>query len=91
VPAKAINIGAPQTTNIREVANRFGELFGTRPIFKGIEQPTAWHNDCSEARRLFGDPVINLDTMIRWNADWLKRGLPIHRKPTHYDQRDGLF
>ena len=91
VPAKAINIGAPQTTNVRQAAIRFGELFGKKPIFIGAEQATAWHNDCSEAQSLFGHPVVDLDTMIRWNADWLQRGLPLHNKPTHYEERAGNF
>jgi nucleoside-diphosphate-sugar epimerase len=90
-PATAINIGAPQTTNIRQAAIRFGELFGKQPTFTGSELPTAWHNDCSEAQRLFGNPAIDLETMIRWNADWLQRGLPLHHKPTHYEERAGSF
>lgn len=90
-PATAINIGAPQTTRIREAALKFGAIFGREPVFSGEEQPTAWHNDCTEAQRLFGDPLVNLDTMIRWNADWLRRGLPLHHKPTHYQQRGGMF
>jgi nucleoside-diphosphate-sugar epimerase len=91
IPARAVNIGAPHTTRVREAAIRFGELFGREPIFTGTEQPTAWHNDCSEAKRLFGDPAIDLDTMIRWNADWLQRGMPLHHKPTHYEERAGVF
>jgi len=90
-PAKAINIGAPQTTHIRPVALRFGELLGKTPVFTGTEQSTAWHNDCSEAHRLFGNPAVDLDTMIRWNADWLQRGMPLHHKPTHYEERAGNF
>ena len=91
VPASPINIGAPHTARIRDVARLFGDLLGREPIFEGTEQPTAWHNDCTEAQRLFGDPIIDLETMIRWNADWLRRELPLHRKPTHYEQRDGAF
>jgi hypothetical protein len=91
VPATAINIGAPRTTDIRRAALRFGELFRREPIFTGTEEPAAWHNDCSEAQRLFGNPVVDLETMIRWNADWLQRGLPLHNKPTHYEERAGAF
>ncbi len=91
VPARAINIGAPRTTNIRKAALRFAELFGKKAIFSGTELSTAWHNDCSEAHRLFGDPIIDLETMIRWNADWLLQGLPLHNKPTHYEERAGIF
>ncbi len=56
VPARAINIGAPHTTSVRAAAHRFGEIFDRAPVFTGMEQSTAWHNDCSEARALFGDP-----------------------------------
>jgi nucleoside-diphosphate-sugar epimerase len=91
IPARPINIGAPETTHVRKVAMAFGKIFGKEPIFQGTEQAMAWHNDCTEAQTLFGDPVIDLDTMIRWNADWLRRGLPIHNKPTHYEERGGNF
>lgn len=91
VSATAINIGASQTTNIRQAALSFGALFGRKPIFTGTEETTAWHNNCSEAQRLFGDSVVDLETMIRWNADWLQRGLPSHNKPTHYEERAGSF
>ena len=90
-PATPINIGAPQTAQIREVAHKFGKIFDKEPIFSGEEQPHAWHNDNSEAHTLFGDPVVDLDMMIRWNADWLERGMPLHHKPTHYDERGGSF
>lgn len=91
VPARAINIGAPQTTNIRQTAIRFGEILGRKPVFVNSEEPTAWHNDCREAQSLFGDPVIDPDTMIRWNADWLLKGGVLHNKPTHYEERAGSF
>ncbi len=91
LPATAINIGMPQPASVCEVACRFGEIFGREPVFSGEEQPTAWHNDNREAKELFGDPVVDLDTMIRWNADWLERGMPLHHKPTHYDERSGSF
>lgn len=90
-PASAINIGSPKPAVVREVAHNFGEIFGQEPVFSGEEQPTAWHNDNSEAQSLFGDPVVDLDTMIRWNADWLQRDMPLHHKPTHYQERGGFF
>ena len=91
VPAHPINIGAPATTSIRQAAIRFGEIFGKVPLFLHQEESTAWHNDCTEAQGLFGDPLISLETMIRWNADWLQRGMPLHHKPTHYEERAGAF
>ncbi len=91
LPAEPLNVGMPQPANVKQIANRFAELFGRRPFFGGIEQTTAWHNDTSLARKLFGDPIVDLDTMIRWNADWLERAMPVYEKPTHYEQRQGMF
>ena len=91
VPAQPINIGAPTPINVRETAVRFGAIFEKEPVFVGEPEPMAWHNDCSHAQSLFGDPVIDLDTMIRWNADWMLREMPLHQLPTHYEQRQGNF
>jgi nucleoside-diphosphate-sugar epimerase len=91
VGAPAINIGAPQPAPIQQVAAAFGRYFGREPIFSGSVEPLAWHNDCALAARLFGAPTVNLETMIRWNADWLQRNAPVYSKPTHYDERQGSF
>jgi nucleoside-diphosphate-sugar epimerase len=90
-PAEPLNIGMPEPADVKQVANRFAELFDKRAFFTGVEQTTAWHNDTSQARRLFGDPIVDLETMIRWNADWLRRDMPVYDKPTHYEQRAGTF
>ena len=90
-PASPLNIGMPRPVRIRKVAARFGALFGVEPTFTGQEQPLAWHNDTSQAQGLFGEPIVDVETMIRWNADWLKRDMPVHDKPTHYEQRAGRF
>lgn len=91
LPAQPINIGMERPARIRDVANKFGKLFDREPVFSGQEQPTAWHNDCSEAIGLFGQPIVDLDTMIRWNAWWLQNDGTVYNKPTYYDQRDGFF
>ncbi len=90
-PASPINIGAPRPARIREVARAFGRRFGKEPVLVGEEQAEAWHNDCSLAARLFGPPAVELERMIAWNADWIRRGGVIHHKPTRYEQRAGRF
>jgi nucleoside-diphosphate-sugar epimerase len=91
LPSSPLNIGMPQPARIRDVAGKLGELLGIDPFFTGREQPTAWHCDTSQALRLFGEPLVDLDTMIRWNADWLQRRMPVYDKPTHYEERRGVF
>ncbi len=90
-PSQPLNIGMPVPADIEALADRFGGHFGKRPKIFGVKQPTAWHNDTSLARRLFGDPVVDLTTMVRWNLDWIDRGMPVYDKPTHYEQREGIF
>jgi nucleoside-diphosphate-sugar epimerase len=91
IPATAINIGKERPAVVRDVAMKFGEIFGIEPIFKGEETDTAWYNDTSEAIGLFGPTQIDIDTMIRWNAWWLQNGGVLHNKPTHYEERAGSF
>ncbi|KPL09077.1 MAG: epimerase [Bacteroides sp. SM23_62] len=90
-PATPINIGYPENSKVRELANRFGEIFGKKPRFAGTELDTAWINDNSLALSLFGEPAVDIDTMIRWNADWISRDMPVYNKPTCFEVRDGVF
>jgi nucleoside-diphosphate-sugar epimerase len=90
-PSKPLNIGLTEPVKVRAVATRFGEIFGREPVFAHSEAENAWHSDCREAARLFGAPHVDLETMIRWNADWLQRDMPRLNKPTHYEERGGVF
>ncbi len=90
-PVTPINIGYPENSRVRDLADRFGEIFDRRPRFKGTELDTAWINDNSLALSLFGEPAVDIDTMIRWNADWISRDMPVYHKPTRFEVRDGIF
>ncbi len=91
VPASPLNIGAPHAHSIRTLAEIFGERFGKTPLYEGEEAAEGWVNDTSQAQRLFGLPVVPTTLVIDWVADWLERGLPLHGKPTHYEERTGRF
>lgn len=90
-PATPINIGFPENSRVRDLANSFGEIFNKKPKFKGTELDTAWINDNSLSLSLFGEPSIDINTMIRWNADWINRDMPVYTKPTRFEVRDGVF
>jgi hypothetical protein len=77
--------------SIRWLAESFGKLLGKPPVFTGVEAPDAWLVNTAEARRLFGDPSVQLGKLIDWTADWVARGMPSLGKDTHYDTRDGQF
>ena len=90
-PPFILNVTGPEIIRIREVANRFGELF-QRPVkFVGEESPTALLNDASQAQRLFGPPRVDVQELITWIASWLRAGGTLWDKPTHFEVRDGRF
>ncbi len=90
-PTSPLNIGGAESTSIRTLAHAFGQRLNTTPQFDGTESETAWINSTGQAQRLFGPPVVPLETMIDWTADWIERTLPAYAKPTHFQVRDGRF
>jgi hypothetical protein len=48
-------------------------------------------NDASEAARLFGPPVVPLQRLLDWVADWVASGGESLGKPTKFEVRDGAF
>lgn len=90
-PTYPLNVGGPEATSIRSIAHAFGDRFGKAPIFEGEEASDAWVNDTGLSQRLFGYPVVPLSYMVDWVAHWMELGLPVHDKPTKYEQREGKF
>ncbi|MGV0876211.1 NAD(P)-dependent oxidoreductase [Martelella sp. FLE1502] len=91
VPASPINVGGPETMSVRYLANRFGEAFGIEPRFTGSEQDNCLLVNCDKANGIFGNPVVSVDPMVRWVADWVKTGKPVHGKPSKFEVRSGEF
>jgi nucleoside-diphosphate-sugar epimerase len=86
-----LNVTGPDVLKVRDLAGRFGEIFGREPIITGEEAETAWLNDASLSHRLFGPPETRIDQMIEWVAAWLEQGRPTFDKPTGFERRDGNF
>ncbi|MFB7137753.1 epimerase, partial [Streptomyces sp. NPDC056237] len=89
--AFTINLTGPETASVRRIARWFGEEFGREPVLAGEEAPTALLSDASRCHALFGYPDVALRTLVEWQADWLRRGLPLSGKPTKFQVRDGRF
>lgn len=90
-PTRPLNVTGPRHASVRALAADFGRLFGREPIVTGQESETAWLIDTRESVRLFGEPTVRLDTLVRWVADWVRRGGPSLGKPTHFSTRDGKY
>lgn len=91
VPAVPINVTGPQILSVRDLAQRFGTLFGREPRFVGTDAGTATLSDASWARKRFGEPTVPLDDMIAWTAAWLQQGLLTWGKPTGFEKRNGQY
>lgn len=89
--AFTLNLTGPETASVRRLAQWFGEEFDREPVFVGAESPTALLSDASRCHALFGYPDVALRTLVGWQADWLRRGLPLSGKPTKFQVRDGRF
>lgn len=90
-PPFILNVTGGRLLAIRDVAKRFGELFGVEPTITGEEAPTAWLNNATRCHALFGKPEVGEEALIEWVADWLQRGGETLNKPTHFEVRSGKY
>jgi nucleoside-diphosphate-sugar epimerase len=90
-PAVPINITGPDVIPVRDIAGRFGKLFGKKPILINEEAPTAWLSNATRSHELFGPPSVSLDKMVKWIGAWLASDGSTFNKPTGFENRDGKF
>ena len=90
-PTAAMNVTGRELVSVRELAMRFGELFGVSPEITGTEADTAWLSNASKSFDHFGEVSVSLDEMIQATAGWLQQGGASLGKPTHFETRDGKF
>ncbi|NLF72112.1 MAG: NAD(P)-dependent oxidoreductase [Candidatus Anammoximicrobium sp.] len=91
VPARIVNVAGPEFLRVRDVAEQFGRLMGKRVRFAGQEGSTAYLNDGTAGHRLLGEISVDTETLLRWTADWVRRGGECLGKPTHFQVRSGKF
>ena len=91
IPTSPINVSGHEILGVRDLAKKLGARLGHEPIIIGIEQPTAWLTNTSQAVKLFGRPMVDTARLIAWTADWVARAMPSLGKPTKYEVRDGRY
>ena len=90
-PPAVLNLTGPELLSVREIALRFGELFGRQPAIEGREADTALLSNAARCHALFGRPTVTAEKLIEWTADWIRAGGVTWDKPTHFETRDGKF
>ncbi|MDQ2931789.1 MAG: NAD-dependent epimerase/dehydratase family protein [Gemmatimonadota bacterium] len=91
VPPFIVNVTGRDTLAVRDVATRFGTMFGRTPIFSGTELERALLSNAALAHSLFGAPSVSTDALVELVSAWLLAGNPLLGKPTHFEERTGAF
>lgn len=90
-PATHLNVTGPEVLPIRSLAIKLGEHLNKTPQFIGEPKPTALLSDASLSFELFGKPLVSIDQMISWTAEWIRSDGAQINKPTHFQERKGNF
>lgn len=90
-PTSPINLSGPTKIDIRATAEEFAKLFGTEAKFVDKPEPSAWLVDTDHQQKMFGQPRVSIETMVKWTADWVTHKRGSLGKPTHFEVRDGAY
>lgn len=90
-PPTIFNVTGPETVSTRRAAEMLGACLGTVPIFTGTEADTALLSNAGKALETFGYPTVGVNAMIRWQAEWIQAGGSALGKPTHFEEREGVY
>jgi nucleoside-diphosphate-sugar epimerase len=90
-PPLLLNVSGGETLSVRTLAVEFGKRFGSAPRFTGTEEPDALLTNTTRFRAAFGEPSVPVPTLLDWVAEWVRAGLPLLGKPTHFETRTGAF
>jgi nucleoside-diphosphate-sugar epimerase len=86
-----VNVAGPDVLRVADLAAALGARLGVEPIFTGTEASDALLSRSTRMRELLDDPLLPLETLLDWVADWVARGGPLLNKPTGFEKRDGRF
>jgi len=86
-----INITGPETALVKKTAKKFGELFDREVTFCDEGSETALLSNSAKMAKLFGLPSVSLETMIKWQAEWILSGGRSLERPTHFEEKKGTY
>jgi len=90
-PPARFNLCQPQVYSLRSVAVELGEHMQAAPLFSDSEASTALIGDPSRICQALGRPGTRFVQILKWTADWVRKGGRNLNKPTHFEVRDGVY
>lgn len=86
-----VNVAGPETLRVADLARALATRLGVAPRLVDEEAPDALLSNASRMSELLPDPLLPVETLLDWVADWILRGGTLLAKPTKFEQRDGQF
>ncbi len=86
-----VNIAGRETPCIEDLAIALGTRLGRTPVFTGQVAADSLLSNSARMRELLDDPLLPLDTLLDWVAEWVQHGGRLLGKPTNFERRDGQF
>jgi hypothetical protein len=86
-----VNVAGRETLRVAELAQRLAAALGVEARFEGEEAADALLSNATRMGELLSGPLLPVDTLIEWVAEWVKRGGTLLGKPTKFERRDGKF
>jgi nucleoside-diphosphate-sugar epimerase len=86
-----VNVAGRETLRVAELAQRLAAALGVEPRFEGEEGSDALLSNATRMSELLPGPLVPVDTLIEWVADWVRGGGTLLGKPTKFERRDGTF
>ena len=86
-----VNVAGREVPCVEDLAKALGARLGKAPTFIGEAAADSLLSNSSRMRELSSDPLLPLDTLLDWVADWVKTGGRLLGKPTNFERRDGQF
>jgi nucleoside-diphosphate-sugar epimerase len=86
-----VNVAGREVPCVEDLAIALGRRLGKTPVFTGQLAPDALLSNSSRMRELLGDPLLPVEMLLDWVAEWVQRGGRLLGKPTNFERRDGQF
>ncbi len=90
-PPFVVNIAGEEILSVRRTAQELGRLLDKPVHLTGSEAPDALLSNGENGHRVLGKPQTGSAQMVRWTADWVRRGGETLGKPTKFQNREGKF
>ena len=94
-----LNVTGAETVSVYAAAKKLSKLLNREALFCD-ETPaskisesvaTAILSNSGKMAELFGYPSVSLETMIKWQAEWIISGGRSLGKPTHFEEKKGDY